>query len=104
MARKAYRRVKEDSGEPQIGIFWVYRGQILRFTQPVSQVPAVGGFRDSSYGHDGFWKQMIDLFPELSLKEYFDIPRGRVLFAVNGVYHVLLPRKESKNRILVARV
>jgi len=101
--RKVFSLTKE-AAEPQIGIFWIYRGQILQFSQPVSQVPPVGGFKDSNYQHSTYWNQMTKMFQELAGKEYFSVPRGRVLFSINGVYHIILPSKEASNTILCARI
>ena len=106
MRKKIYRlgSLDKETGEPQIGIFWVYRGQVFQFTQPYSSVPPVGGFRDSNYTHDGYWGQMEKMFPELAGKEYFSVPRGRVLFEVNGTFHIVMSSKDAKNQILIARI
>jgi hypothetical protein len=101
---RKYFSLQKEAAEPQVGIFWLYKGQILQFTQPVSAIPPVGGFKDSNYNHDAYWGQMTKMFPELAAKEYYDIPRGRVLFQVNGTYIIMLPSKEATNRMVVSRI
>jgi len=100
---KVYNLSKE-SASPMIGIFWIYKGQILQFAESVQNVPPGGGFKDSNFTHDAYWSQVQRMYPELADKEYFDIPRGRVLFVINGVYRTILPTVESKNSTLVSRI
>jgi hypothetical protein len=104
MMLSKYFHLNKEAAEPQVGIFWLYMGQVLQFSQPVSSVAPVAGFKDSGYNHDSYWNQMVKMFPELNQKEYYDIPRGRVLFSVNGIYHIMLPALEAKNKIVVSRI
>lgn len=103
MKRKVYN-LKKEAANPQIGIFWLYKGQILQFAESVNNVPPVGGFKDSGYTHDSYWKQVQQMHPELAGKEYFDVPRGRVLFVINGTYKIILPSAQSKDMMLIKRI
>ncbi len=95
---------KEAYASPAIGIFWLYKGQILEFSEDVRSVVAVGGFITSHYDHAAKWPQIQSLYPELKEKGYEEIPRGRINYSINGTYTILLPKKESLNKILAMRI
>jgi hypothetical protein len=70
-----------------IGIFWVYKetvfGKAINIDKGEEFVP---GIIDSPDNHTDYWdtgKEHLQLFPELRFSEYFDVPRGRVLFSRN---------------------
>lgn len=67
-----------------IGIFWFFRGKLfgrtVRFSEGEESCP---GLLDSSSNHSDVWEEdrtLLADFPELKGKEYFNIPRGRVLW------------------------
>ena len=93
-----------EAAQPMLGIFWIYRGQIIEFSVPAAGIPPIGGFKDSSYDHAAYWKQVCSMHPELKGKEYWTVPRGRVTYTANGVYHVVMSTKNAANRILLARI
>jgi hypothetical protein len=103
MKRKFYNVIKH-AATPQIGIFWVYKGQVIQFSESVNNVAAIGGFKDSEHSHDAHLGQMQKMHPELAVKEYFDIPRGRILYVVNGTYKIILPSKLSKNAVMISKI
>jgi hypothetical protein len=67
---------------PQLGIFWLYRHRIIAFTVPVDAVTEVGGSKDASLAHSDLWDQVVKQQPKLAGKEYWSVPRGRVLFQI----------------------
>jgi hypothetical protein len=104
MRRKLFSLDKE-AGTPNVGIFWLYKGQIIDFMIPVSETsPVGGGFRDSPYEHQAYWGSVQSRFPELRGKEYYDIPRGRIAGLPNGTYNILLPSRQAANPVLVQQI
>ena len=73
---------------PQIGIFWLYKEQILGRASPVSAgEESCTGLIDSPKNHTDVWDEdrtLLTDFPELRGQEYFSIPRGRVLWNEAG--------------------
>ena len=71
----------------KIGIFWIYKGEVLGRAVPLS---AGGenypGLVDSPDNHVEVWDEPSFLLahPELKLREYQDVPRGRVLWDMNN--------------------
>jgi len=65
---------------PSLGIFWVYHRRILAFKVPMDSVSAVGKMRDADYAHADSWADVVKKHRELASKEYWAIPRGRVIF------------------------
>ena len=68
-----------------IGIFWIYKetvfGKSIIIEEGEEFVP---GVIDSPDNHTDYWdteKKHLQLFPELRFNEYFDVPRGRVLYS-----------------------
>ncbi len=76
-----------DSGRgtsARIGIFWVYKTEVLSATEPLTEGIDNGVVVDSSAAHVDAWPRIRaryrDRFPELASFDYLEIPRGRVLF------------------------
>jgi hypothetical protein len=66
-------------------------------------VAALGGVRDSRYGHDQEWPRVQAMYPELDGREYFEIPRGRVLHRPEeGTFDVFLPAALARAPRIVA--
>ncbi len=102
--RNIYNLKKEAYASPSVGIFWIFKGQIIEFSEDVRSLTPISGYITSNYNHDAYWKQMQSLYPELKPKEYYEIPRGRVNYVSTGIYNILLPKKESQNKILAMRI
>lgn len=68
----------------RIGIFWVYQGRVLGRARPlVEGEESVPGLLDSPDTHARLWEEeggVCGVCPELAGREYFTIPRGRVLW------------------------
>lgn len=71
----------------RIGIFWIYKDEVIGRTVPLS---AGGenypGLVDSPDNHVEVWDEprFLSVHPELNLREYQEIPRGRVLWNMNN--------------------
>ena len=90
---------------PHIGIFWAYRSRLIVFSEPVADVSAVAGVKDSRFGHDAVWAEVVRSRPELGGREYYDVPRGRVVYRVDDdLYNVFLPRRMHLVPIWLARI
>ena len=76
-----------DSGRAmsaRIGIFWVYKSEVLGVTAPLTEGIDNGVVVDSPAAYVDEWPRIRarirDRFPELASFDYLEIPRGRVLF------------------------
>jgi len=69
---------------PRIGIFWCHRGAILARSCEVAEGFESGRFIDSPFDHVSSWERVQraerSRFPELGIREYQEVPRGRVLY------------------------
>jgi hypothetical protein len=67
-----------------VGIFWVYKGSVIgKAVDVANRAESVPGIVDSPDNHTDFWdtdKEFKQQFPELKFREYFEVPRGRVLY------------------------
>lgn len=67
-----------------VGIFWMYKDTVIgRAVEIQDGDEYAPGVVDSPDNHNDFWDTETDYkrqFPELRFNEYFDIPRGRVLY------------------------
>lgn len=85
------------------GIFWIYQGKLIAKTcEEGNSVSSVGGLLDSPDNHADFWESHVQyskLFPELADKEYFQVPRGRVLLMQADTKAIIyLDRKLMHNK------
>lgn len=67
-----------------LGIFWFYKGQLLACSVPLTQAERRGHRLDSPLGHVSVWPRLVaqhrKTWPLLSILEYDEVPRGRVIF------------------------
>jgi hypothetical protein len=76
--------------EPQVGIFWVVKGNLLTDSTPLSQAEAYGDQLTHPRGHIEVWEQFQQkglVFPEM---EYEEHPRGRVMYNTKTKRFLLL--------------
>ena len=91
--------------QPRIGIFWITAWRIVAFTEPVSQVRAVGGFKDSRFSHHQMWKAVVRKRRELVGLDYWERPRGRILYSVSDKeYRIFIPARFARQRRLIAQI
>jgi hypothetical protein len=91
--------------EPHVGIFWLFRGEILFDTTPLSDAEVLGDFRIHPGNHISVWEQWRlarKVPPELEYEEY---PRGRVAFDSNSkVFSLLADRCILGRRDILAKI
>ena len=75
----------ETSGQSKVGIFWVYKNQVIgkacNLEEGQENVP---GLIDSPDSHIELWEHDPGFtipFPEFKGSEYQDVPRGRVIYS-----------------------
>jgi hypothetical protein len=74
----------EKAGESQVGVFFVYNGEVLMRKTPFSLKDGLHGlFRSTTYDHDFFWKSLQRLGIVPRNIEYHEVPRGRVEYDIN---------------------
>jgi hypothetical protein len=76
--------------EPQVGIFWVVRGNLLIDSTALSHAEPYGDNLTHPRGHVEVWEQFQQkglVFPEM---EYEEHPRGRVMFNAKTKRFLLL--------------
>ena len=66
------------AGEPEIGAFFVYKGEVVRTGTPLSVVGLHGLFKSKTNNHEFFWKSLQRLGAVPRDIEYNEVPRGRV--------------------------
>lgn len=67
--------------DARIGLFWfvgVKHDEMIGFSQPIVDVPLLGGFRTVEEGHDAVWRSLSRSRPDLAPFGYEYFPRGRV--------------------------
>jgi hypothetical protein len=85
--RPVSERQKE---EPQVGIFWVVRGNLLIDSTRLGQAEAYGEQLTHPRGHAEIWEQFQQkglVFPEVKYEEH---PRGRVMYNTKTKRFLLL--------------
>lgn len=67
-------------GEPIVGIFWLFNGQLIFDTSLLSDGEDDGEFIDHPTGHTDYWEELQRLGVVPRDVDYEEPPRGRVLF------------------------
>ena len=85
---------------PLIGIWWDNGTRLAVFVETPDPAKAVHGICDSDFAHDACWREAAR---QLSLStdiEYFDVPRGRVMWHVkNAKSFILHGNGTSRDRL-----
>ncbi len=63
---------------PQVGLFFLPRGQLFVDGLPWTEVPNVAGFRTYSVGHPEYWRRLKECGAAPKYLRYEACPRGRV--------------------------
>jgi hypothetical protein len=63
-----------------VGIFWVEQGHLIMAAVPVADGIDDGRFVNGLYDHDPYWETVQRTHVHLWEVEYYQVPRGRVLF------------------------
>lgn len=91
--------------EPHVGIFWLFRGEVLFDTTPLSEAEPFGDFRIHSGNHISIWEQFRlakIVPPEVEYEEY---PRGRVAFdSKSKRFNLLADRCILRRKDTIAKI
>ena len=63
-----------------VGIWWHDGERLVAFLQSISEIKAVGHLIDSDLSHDAVWETARQELTGNENAEYFDIPRGRIVW------------------------
>ena len=90
---------------PHVGIFWFYRGRLVALGAALNKVISQGGVQDVDAGHDKLWPQVQRRHPAFRHKEYYEVPRGRVLYNVSrGEFWLFAPQSLQHRRPIIDRI
>jgi hypothetical protein len=80
-ARTKAARTKQASG-PEVGVFWLYKGNVLSFSQSLDEAEDFAGYKTFGTGHDKVWLnyQRAGIVPRDL--DYDEIPRGRIVYSI----------------------
>jgi hypothetical protein len=103
MSKKS--RTASGRAEPHVGIFWLFRGEVLFDTTPLSEAETFGDFRIHSGNHISIWEQFRlakIVPPEVEYEEY---PRGRVAFdSKSKRFNLLADRCILRRKDMIAKI
>jgi hypothetical protein len=68
------------NSEPQVGIFWAEGKTIHAHTVPLSEGLDYGDCVNGPLDHVDYWPELERQHPQLRGREYFELPRGRVVY------------------------
>lgn len=100
-------KIVKVAAAPTLGIYWITPGQgMVTFAEPAHSVPTdTAGFRNAPFDHDALWSKVVASEPALRDKEYFEVPRGRVLYVeATRKFRVLSSSADCANRSRMAAV
>ena len=94
-----------ESGIPQVGIFWMLPKTLLAFGIPYTEGEDYGDFVNSPDDHYSTWSKVAKISKGLYGKQYSDdytqFPRGRVLYnKIKKLYMVYMNKKHLNNEKL----
>ena len=67
-------------GVGRVGLFWMFRGKAVGAIFRLREAVEVDGILGPDCDHQQAWVYLQEVFPQFVGMEYFQIPRGRVLF------------------------
>jgi hypothetical protein len=98
-------RIASVRAEPHVGIFWLFRGNVLFDTTPISEAESFGDFRIHPGNHISIWEQfrLARMVPPEA--EYEEYPRGRVAFdSKTKRFNLLADRCILRRRDILAKI
>ena len=63
-----------------VGIWWHDAERLVAFLQSIAEIKAVGHLIDSGLSHDAVWETARHELTDHEDAEYFEIPRGRIVW------------------------
>lgn len=64
----------------KVGIFWIFKGELIHNSVPVTDGEEYGDFVNGLCGHCTYWPHVQRTRPETRHHEYEQVPRGRVVY------------------------
>ncbi len=93
------------SSAPSIGPFWFHKQSVLAAMVEAKAVAPVDGLADYNVDHVDLWPKFQGEHPELRQMEYFEIPRGRVIYKMRTkTFTIYLDKVLMKPKIKAALV
>lgn len=102
--RKALREWVKVAAGARIGIFWIVDGDVIEFAEDAATRPVVAGFKDVKFDHVSEWSKMQSLFPQFRSKDYYQVPRGRVVGVGADRYRLFMPPEMLNESSLINRI
>lgn len=90
--------------QPLVGIFWVYRGRLLKAAVAVADGLRYGNAVHSPVDHVTFWPELQRQVKTLRDLEYEHVPRGRVVFQSSEDRFCVYMDKKLHNRQVKERL
>ena len=89
-----------------VGVWWHLRDRLLACRQSVEGIEGPGGLLDTDLSHDAVWPVVRQELGCTEETEYFDVPRGRVLFDARQLSGVIYHGNATPREVLqqLARV
>jgi hypothetical protein len=99
----AHKTIGKMDHEPMVGIFWLFKGELIFDVTPVSSATPYGDCVGHANSHIEFWTdlQRAGLIP-LDI-EYEEPPRGRVLFNMKTKQYIAYADKCIRDKPAVVR-
>jgi hypothetical protein len=71
---------KSCTPEPSVGIFWLFRDELITDSTPLSKAEPYGTALTHPAGHEDYWARLQHTGAVPAEVEYEEPPRGRVVF------------------------
>jgi len=89
--------VKIPRNQRWVGIWWHSSEQLLLILQPTKELTENEGVIDSDLWHSEEWGLALSILNADPAQQYFEIPRGRVVYDVLGSRGVIYHGNETKD-------
>jgi hypothetical protein len=90
---------------PMIGIFWILKKSLIHFSKPLDCVQAVAGIKDTDFAHADQWAEVVKTHCGFSSKEYWEFPRGRIIYRVKtDNYSILASTSVVRDSLMIKRI
>jgi len=94
-----------ESRLPKVGIFWIIGGDVISFLEEARDVSSISGFKDATHDHHTMWDKVVTSYPKFRNMEYYEVPRGRVLFAgPRERYEIITSKKIAENGKYIRKI
>jgi hypothetical protein len=89
--------------EPMVGIFWLFKGQLIFDVSPVSTAEPYGDCVGHAKSHIAFWSELQRAGVIPSDVEYEEPPRGRIVFNMKTRQYIVYADKCIRVQSAVVR-